>query len=137
MPAAICVTFDLLQTDGLIWVVDSADRRRLRDCKEELFSVLKQEVSCADSLSPYALALIIAVSAQKLAGASLLIFANKQDLDGALSCEEIATVLELDGDAFKSRHWNIVPCSAVTGDGLVTGIDWMVEDIAGRIFVGE
>ncbi len=45
--------------------------------------------------------------------------------------------MELDGEAFKSRHWNIVPCSAVTGDGLVTGIDWVVDDIAGRIFVGE
>ncbi|CAE7868811.1 Arl2 [Symbiodinium sp. KB8] len=104
------------ETDGLIWVVDSSDRRRLRDCKEELFKVLKQE---------------------KLAGASLLIFANKQDLEGALSCEEIATVLELEGEQFASRHWSITPCSAVTGDGLVTGVDWLVEDIAGRIFVGE
>lgn len=74
---------------------------------------------------------------QKLAGASLLIFANKQDLEGALSCEEIATVLELEGEQFASRHWSITPCSAVTGDGLVTGVDWLVEDIAGRIFVGE
>lgn len=45
------------QTDGLIWVVDSADRGRLRDCKKELHALLEQE---------------------KLAGASLLIFANKQ-----------------------------------------------------------
>jgi ADP-ribosylation factor-like protein 2 len=32
------------QTDGIIWVVDSADRRRLRDCKEELATILTQEV---------------------------------------------------------------------------------------------
>ena len=32
------------QTDGVIWVVDSADRRRLRDCKEELTMLLSQEV---------------------------------------------------------------------------------------------
>ena len=32
-------------TDGLIWVVDSADRRRLADCKEELQGLLVQEVS--------------------------------------------------------------------------------------------
>lgn len=31
-------------TDGLIWVVDSADQRRLNDCKKELFDLLKQEV---------------------------------------------------------------------------------------------
>ena len=31
-------------TDGLIWVVDSADRRRLEDCKKELHSLLVEEV---------------------------------------------------------------------------------------------
>ncbi|CAM9278401.1 unnamed protein product [Pylaiella littoralis] len=35
------------QTDGLIWVVDSADRGRLQDCKRELHDLLGQEVrSC-------------------------------------------------------------------------------------------
>jgi len=33
-------------TDGLIWVVDSADRRRLEDCKAELEALLVEEVSC-------------------------------------------------------------------------------------------
>ena len=32
-------------TDGLIWVVDSADRRRLADCKEELKGLLLEEVT--------------------------------------------------------------------------------------------
>lgn len=31
-------------TDGLIWVVDSADRRRLDDCKAELHALLLEEV---------------------------------------------------------------------------------------------
>lgn len=31
-------------TDGLVWVVDSADIRRLDDCKQELRSLLKEEV---------------------------------------------------------------------------------------------
>ena len=57
------------QTDGLVWVVDSADRARLQDCKAELQVLLQQE---------------------RLAGATLLVFANKQDIDGALSQEEIA-----------------------------------------------
>jgi ADP-ribosylation factor-like protein 2 len=33
---------------------------------------------------------------ERLAGASLIIFANKQDLAGALSMSDIAKVLELD-----------------------------------------
>jgi ADP-ribosylation factor-like protein 2 len=59
------------QTDALIWVVDSADKVRLEDCRVELFSLLKEE---------------------RLAGASLLVFANKQDLNGAYSLEEIREV---------------------------------------------
>ncbi|TYZ61149.1 hypothetical protein PybrP1_002117 [[Pythium] brassicae (nom. inval.)] len=104
------------QTDGLVWVVDSADRRRLEDCKRELQKLLTQE---------------------KLAGATLLIFANKQDLPGAVAAAEIADILELRSEQFANRHWNIVSCSAFTGDGLVAGVDWLVRDIASRIFLME
>lgn len=31
-------------TDGLIWVVDSADQHRMQTCKEELHRLLKEEV---------------------------------------------------------------------------------------------
>lgn len=31
-------------TDGLIWVVDSADKRRLGDCTTELHSLIEEEV---------------------------------------------------------------------------------------------
>ena len=58
-------------TDGLIWVVDSADKRRLQDCKQELHQLLQEE---------------------RLLGATLLVFANKQDLPGALTAEEIKEV---------------------------------------------
>ncbi|KAF5270852.1 hypothetical protein FQA39_LY08297 [Lamprigera yunnana] len=98
-------------TDGLIWVVDSADKRRLEDCKSELHVLLKEE---------------------RLAAATLLVFANKQDLPGAFSAEELRDILEL--DKIKTHHWTIVWCSAVTGENLLRGIDWLVDDIAARIF---
>jgi ADP-ribosylation factor-like protein 2 len=103
------------QTDGLIWVVDSADRIRLEACRTALEELLQQD---------------------KLAGASLLIFANKQDIQGAMSSQEIASVLGLEtNEAYKNRHWSIQSCSAVTGEGLVAGMDWVVNDIASRIFM--
>eukprot|EP00574_Skeletonema_japonicum_P010200 CAMPEP_0201728142 /NCGR_PEP_ID=MMETSP0593-20130828/14856_1 /ASSEMBLY_ACC=CAM_ASM_000672 /TAXON_ID=267983 /ORGANISM="Skeletonema japonicum, Strain CCMP2506" /LENGTH=187 /DNA_ID=CAMNT_0048220161 /DNA_START=182 /DNA_END=745 /DNA_ORIENTATION=- len=103
------------RTDGLIWVVDSADRARLEVCKTELGNLLAQE---------------------KLAGASLLIFANKQDVQGALNADEIAVALGLkDNATFENRHWSIRGCSAMTGEGLVEGMDWMVDDVASRIFM--
>ncbi|XP_067681058.1 ADP-ribosylation factor-like protein 2 [Haliotis asinina] len=98
-------------TDGLIWVVDSADRMRLQDCKQELQALLLEE---------------------RLAGATLLVFANKQDLPGALTSDEIRAALELDD--IKTHHWLIQDCSAVTGEHLLEGIDWVIDDIASRIF---
>ena len=102
------------KTDGLVWVVDSGDLMRLEDCRRELQLLLLQE---------------------RLAGATLLVFCNKQDLKGALSIEEVKNFLRL--EEITTRHWAVVPCSAVTGDGLLTGIDWIVKDIAGRIFLME
>eukprot|EP00658_Telonema_sp_P-2_P031227 TRINITY_DN23415_c0_g1_i4.p1 TRINITY_DN23415_c0_g1~~TRINITY_DN23415_c0_g1_i4.p1 ORF type:complete len:185 (-),score=42.12 TRINITY_DN23415_c0_g1_i4:319-873(-) len=100
------------ETEGVIWVVDSSDVRRLQDCHDELHSLLQQE---------------------KLAGATLLVLANKQDLPGSKSAAEIQEILNLDG--LEGRHWHIRPCSAVTGEGLEHGIGWCVEDIQSRIYM--
>lgn len=78
---------------------------------------------------------VVCTRTQKLAGASLLVFANKQDLSGALGAPEIAQTLGLESKQFANRHWSIVGCSAVTGDGLANGLDWVVTDIGARIFM--
>ncbi|SAM01652.1 hypothetical protein [Absidia glauca] len=100
------------QTDALVWVVDSADRLRLDDCRQELAVLLQEE---------------------RLAGATLLVFANKQDIPGALSDKEIQQALSLDD--ITSHHWAIQSCSAVTGDSLLKGMDWVVKDVASRIYM--
>ncbi|RNA21446.1 ADP-ribosylation factor 2 [Brachionus plicatilis] len=91
-------------TDGLVWVVDSADKLRMADCKQELHSLLQEE---------------------RLAGATLLVFANKQDIPGSLTSEEIRKLLDLDN--ITTHHWQIQGCSAVTGENLVEGIDWLMD----------
>eukprot|EP00252_Welwitschia_mirabilis_P015045 TRINITY_DN33177_c0_g1_i1.p1 TRINITY_DN33177_c0_g1~~TRINITY_DN33177_c0_g1_i1.p1 ORF type:complete len:186 (+),score=22.73 TRINITY_DN33177_c0_g1_i1:139-696(+) len=101
------------QTDGLVWVVDSSDLRRLDICRDELHNLLKEE---------------------RLSGASLLILANKQDIQGALKPTDIAKVLDLEL-MDNSRHWQIKGCSAYTGEGLLEGFDWLVDDIASRIYL--
>ncbi|CAG0908025.1 unnamed protein product, partial [Cyprideis torosa] len=101
-------------TDGLVWVVDSADLRRLPDCKKELEELLVEE---------------------RLAGATLLVFANKCDLPGAATLEEIRDALEL--DKIKTHHWHLVRASALTGENLLRGVDWLLHDIAARIFTME
>ncbi|ESK87958.1 adp-ribosylation factor-like protein 2 [Moniliophthora roreri MCA 2997] len=99
------------QTDALVWVVDSGDRMRMKDCREELHSLLLED---------------------RLAGASLLVFANKRDLPGSMNDSEIRNALDL--DSIKSHRWTIRSCSAVTGDNLVEGLDWVVNDVASRLY---
>uniref|UniRef100_A0A915IA76 ADP-ribosylation factor-like protein 2 n=1 Tax=Romanomermis culicivorax TaxID=13658 RepID=A0A915IA76_ROMCU len=104
------------ETDGLIWVIDSADRQRLEDCKNELQKLLVEE---------------------RLAGATLLVLANKQDLPGALHINQIRENLEL--DAIKSHNWRIFATSALKNDerlnaNVLEAIDWLIGDVAGRIF---
>ena len=99
-------------TDGMVWVVDSADGRRIVDCREELHKLLSEE---------------------KLAGASLLILANKQDIPGALTKDEIAAILGLASPT--KRHWRIESCSALSGEGLMQGFSWCVQDIAARVYM--
>jgi ADP-ribosylation factor-like protein 2 len=65
----------------------------------------------------------------------LLIFANKQDLGGALSLADIATAFDLDGADISGRHWQIFSCSGMTGEGLEKGFNWIVEDISSRVFI--
>lgn len=81
-------------TDGLVWVVDSADKMRLSNCKTELNNLLQEE---------------------RLAGATLLVLANKQDVPGALSSKEIkdVSIIHLNEisykkliNCFRNRYWN-------------------------------
>lgn len=41
----------------------------------------------------------------------------------------------LDLQSMGRRHWRIVGCSAVTGEGLLDGFDWLIDDIRSRIFL--
>ncbi|KAM5540569.1 hypothetical protein V8D89_005600 [Ganoderma adspersum] len=99
------------QTDALVWVVDSGDRMRMQDCKEELHSLLQED---------------------RLAGASLLVFANKQDIQGSMSSLEIRDALDL--QSIQTHQWRILPCSAITGQNLVQGLDWVVGEVASRLY---
>ena len=94
------------QTDALIYVIDSADRRRMEETGIELQQLLDEE---------------------KLSNVPLLVMANKQDLLNALTPAEITTELNL--QELRERTWHILPCSARTGEGLQEGMEWLVEQV--------
>eukprot|EP00794_Sanderia_malayensis_P009312 gene9312-10294_t len=87
------------QADGLIFVVDSTDRKRIEEIKEELIIALE---SCKKERVP------------------VLIFANKQDLDFALDPQELIDLLDL--NSLSAKHpWLVQTSSAKTGDGVKDG----------------
>ncbi|KAG8372420.1 hypothetical protein BUALT_Bualt12G0064300 [Buddleja alternifolia] len=89
-------------TQAIIYVVDSSDTDRLVVAKEEFHAILEEE---------------------ELRGAVVLLFANKQDLPGALDDAAITEALEL--HKIKNRQWAIFKTSAIKGEGLFEGLDWL------------
>lgn len=66
--------------------------------------------------------------AQDLPKANVLIFANKQDVSGAMSAAEISTELKL--TSLKGHSWQIQACCALTGEGLYAGMEWISQQVA-------
>eukprot|EP00753_Platysulcus_tardus_P005169 PLAT12959.2.p1 GENE.PLAT12959.2~~PLAT12959.2.p1 ORF type:complete len:183 (+),score=59.79 PLAT12959.2:26-574(+) len=94
--------------NAIIFVVDSSDKARLEIAKRELAEMMEEE---------------------DLRETILLVFANKQDIDGALEAGELSEALDL--PSLRGRSWSIQPCCATTGDGLFEGMDWVVTAIKG------
>ena len=67
---------------------------------------------------------------QELRRAALLVLANKQDLEGAMSAVEITQQLKLHTN--KEHSWQIMPCSAQTGEGLFEGMDWIAHTLRNK-----
>jgi len=96
-------------TQGLIYVVDSNDRDRIGEANEELQKMLRED---------------------ELRDATLLVFANKQDLPNAMSVSEITDKLGL--HSLGSRKWYIQATCATTGDGLYEGLDWLSSALSSK-----
>jgi len=93
-------------TDGLIYMIDSADRARVEETAEELAELLEEDA---------------------LDGVTVLLFANKQDLVTALPPEELMKSLDLTSQ--RGRKIIMQPCSAKTGDGLQEGLKQLLDVI--------
>lgn len=70
---------------------------------------------------------------QRLSGASLLVFANKTDVAGCMTGDEILEALKL--NSIRTHQWHILRCSAMTGENLNEGLAWVVEDAKARLFL--
>ena len=112
-------------TDGLVWVVDAADRARLPHAARELSTLLSEA---------------------RLAAAPLLVLANKQDVAGAASADEVAGALGLSGGgsdgaapAAGARPWRVTSTSARAegaAAGVASAFDWLLDAVAEAAWAG-
>merc|ERR1711937_75245 len=94
-------------TQGLIFVVDSNDRDRIEDAREELMKMLQED---------------------EMRDAVMLVFANKQDLPNSMPAAAVIEKLGL--QSMRNRQWFIQSACATTGDGLYEGLDWMSRTLS-------
>ncbi len=95
-------------SEGLVFVVDSADKVRFNEAKEQLDWILEDG---------------------EMSGVPLVIMANKQDMPNAVSPAEVAEQLGL--NKIRNRQWYVHGTSAVSGEGVlesVTELSRLVRD---------
>lgn len=119
-------------TQGLIFVVDSQDRDRIDEAKQELHRI---------------------ISDREMKDCLLLVFANKQDLPGGKlhlmllrNNKPIDTKLEITSIAMspaelterlglhkmRDRAWYVHPSCATTGEGLFEGLNWLSQNVKSK-----
>ncbi|XVE93822.1 hypothetical protein REPUB_Repub01dG0227800 [Reevesia pubescens] len=96
-------------TRGLIFVVDSNDRNRVVEARDELHRMLNED---------------------ELRDVVLLVFANKQDLPNAMIVAEITDKLGL--HSLCQHHWYIQSTCATYGEELYKGLNWLSNKIANK-----
>ncbi|CAH0725709.1 unnamed protein product, partial [Brenthis ino] len=94
-------------TQGLIFVVDSSDTKRIAEAENELANMLKED---------------------ELNDAVILVFANKQDMPNAMTAAELTNALNLNN--LRNRRWYIQATCATQGQGLYEGLDWLSNELA-------
>jgi ADP-ribosylation factor protein 1 len=81
-----------------VFVVDSNDRERISEARDELAAVLRED---------------------ELRGTTVLVYANKQDLPNAMDASELTEKLGMHD--FRYHDWYVQPTCAPTGEGLTEG----------------
>jgi ADP-ribosylation factor related protein 1 len=93
------------EVDGIIFVMDSSDSSRFEESSSALQSALENP---------------------SLDGKPLLFLANKKDVQGSASVEDLSGIFKL--SEIKDRSLKTLSCSARNNEGLQEGITWIVGE---------
>jgi ADP-ribosylation factor protein 6 len=89
-------------TQALIFVVDSNDRDRIEEGRQELMRIIND---------------------REMKDVVLLVFANKNDLPNVMDVAEVTEKLGL--ARLRERVWHVQSSCAISGDGLLDGLTWL------------
>ena len=95
-------------SDGIVYVIDSSDKLRYVVSKEEFFSMLNHQE----------------LKTKKI---PILIFANKIDINGSGTPNEIKSEFEL--EKVRNKSWRIIECNSLNSNGIEAGFEWLAEEI--------
>lgn len=94
------------ESHGIIYIIDSVDTTRIPESKLAFDKMLQSDA---------------------LDTVPLLILANKQDVEGCMSVLDIKKAFHDSSQAIGTRDCMIRAVSALTGQGVNEGIEWMVQ----------
>lgn len=94
------------ESHAVIYIIDSSDKERLEESKSAFEKM---------------------ISSEQLEGIPLLIVANKQDITDCMSVRDIRQVLRESARLLGRRDCHMLGTSALRGDGIHDGIEWVVE----------
>ncbi len=106
----------LVNTDAVMFVVDSSDRDGIRQARNTLHELFSDNAGDDGLTIP--------------GECILLVLANKQDLPNSMNAVEMADKLSLHD--LKQHKWLIQPACALTGEGLFEGFHWVCSQIVGE-----
>ncbi|KAM7535065.1 hypothetical protein Aperf_G00000103243 [Anoplocephala perfoliata] len=93
-------------TEALIFVVDSGDLDRIYEARDAIHGILRNA---------------------ELGETRILILANKQDLVYAMPMYQIMEIL--DTEKLAGHVWHLQPTCALTGAGVLEGIEWLYNEL--------
>ena len=104
IPMILLICFVTLRftVSGLLYVVDSSDRDRIEESRDELFAILEDDA---------------------MREVPVVVIANKQDLPHAISPAKMVDALEL--RKLTRQKWHIQGACAVNGDGIYEAMETM------------
>lgn len=96
------------ESHAVIYIIDSSDTDRIDESKDAFDKMIVNDM---------------------LKGVPLLILANKQDLEGCMRASEVKKVFNSSAQLIGDRECKFLGTSALKGDGVHEGIEWIKEGI--------